>query len=128
MHELFVKFLGISAESAASFFTRRRQDGQRAHFLAYQLGRFVPQHVRQRLIQAQHAIVRVMHQDKIRDRVEIFHPLLPRLLHPRKEPHILERHGGMSGQRFQQLPFDFRQRPRQIRHAQHTQQLVFAVG
>ena len=80
----------------------------------------------QRAVQAQDAPVVVVHDDEIRDRVEILDPLLARSLHSRKQAHVFQRHRRVARQRFKQLAFGRGKFAAQIHQTQHAEQLAFA--
>ena len=65
-------------------------------------------------IQPQDAISGVVNDDEIGNGVEIFHPLLARLLDAREKPDIFQRHRGVACERFEELAFGGGKFARQI--------------
>ena len=79
------------------------QGQQSTHVDANQFSRRNADHRCQRAVDAQDFIAFIMHHNEIADRVKNLNPVPIGLLNAGKEASILQRHGGMSGDRPQQI-------------------------
>src|SRR6201987_6247964 len=82
-YKLLVQRSWIPAKWASSRLHARSEQLELSHIPPNRLRRLNFQQIRQRAIKSQHSIVRVMHDNEIRDRVKILHPLFPRPLNSR---------------------------------------------
>src|ERR1700721_3918046 len=96
--------LRVSAKWTKPGLRRRRQQLPSANVASDRFGRWNLEQISERAIKTQHAVACIVHDNKIRDRVEILHPLFARLFDPRKEPHIFQRYSCMAGKRLKQVP------------------------
>src|ERR1700723_286614 len=83
-HEPLVQRSRVPAKWAPSRLHARPEQFELSHIPTNRLSRLYLQQIRKRAIKPEDPVVRVMHHDEIRDRVEILHPLFPRPLNPRE--------------------------------------------